>query len=265
MRNYARAGQAWFGLGLGLLLAALWIVTVGPVSLPGPSRDLPAIETHDLAGLFILPLAGVIAGQRFGHVAGWALLWWRLSRRKATYDLMPGHPDGAAGLAPIGRFHFRQVLVVGVPALYLAVWWLVIPALSRSYLRWRAPLLALLILAIAFEVLAFLGPMWVIHIAMRRQAELWEEEAGRLIPEIRSAQHELVEARSGHEAVSMRLAVLLERYHTLRKAPTWPVDPALRRRFTLNNAALLVPVVSYIAHNPQVWHRIASVLGGLRR
>lgn len=236
-------GLGWFGYG---------------------ATDLPYIATHNLAGLAIQTLAGVIAGQRLGRMVAYGRVWRQLPRRSTVFDLMPSHPDGAAGLSPVGRFCFRQSLVAGLPAAYLAVWWFLIPVLPPVYLRWRAPYLGFLAIAVAFEVLAFLLPMRAIHQEMRRQSRTWSWQAARLIPRIRSAQASLLAATSNQGDVSTQLNALLDSYRDLRQTPTWPIDRSLRRWFTLSNAALFVPFISYVAGNSALWQQVANVIGGLK-
>jgi hypothetical protein len=251
MRNQNVAG-AVVGTALGLS----WFVY--------GARDLPHIATHNLAGLAIQSLAGVVAGQRLGRMVSYAAVWRLLPRRSTAFDLMASHPDGADGLSPIGRFYFRQSLIAALPAAYLATWWFIIPALPPIYLRWRSPYLGLLAIAIVFEVLAFLLPMRAIHQVMRNQSRLWDWQAARLIPRIRSIQASLVAATSNQDDISKQLGVLVGWHRTLRQAPTWPIDKPLRRWFTLNNLALFVPFLSYLVGNSELWQQIANVVGGLK-
>jgi hypothetical protein len=44
-----------------------------------------------------------------------------------------------------------------------------------------------------------------------------------------------------------RLAQLTSSYQEIETMPTWPLDRALRRRITLTNAALIIPLDSQIA------------------
>ena len=42
-------------------------------------------------------------------------------------------------------------------------------------------------------------------------------------------------------------------YKELENAPVWPIDSSIRRRFTLTNLALLIPVVGYITQLPNIF------------
>jgi hypothetical protein len=45
----------------------------------------------------------------------------------------------------------------------------------------------------------------------------------------------------------------------LEKAPTWPIDRTIRRRFTLQNLGLMLPLISYLASHTQFWQRLSDV------
>lgn len=250
--------QAVTGAVVGVVMFAGWLVAF--------RHNLPVLLTRRLAAVVFETLAAVVAGQRlgrmFGYGSGWRLL--RISRDNLT--LVPGHPDGAAGLNPMGGFYFRQSLVASLPGAYLAVWWFLIPAWPR-YAVWRPVYLWLLPLAIAFEVLAFLVPMRRIHEAMAVQRRAFITEADRLTPLIaasQAAQAEQAAVPGGSDEASKRLVVLLERYKTLRQVPSWPVARSLRRWFGLNNVALVLPFLGYVVGNVDFWDKVGKALGGLQ-
>jgi hypothetical protein len=54
-----------------------------------------------------------------------------------------------------------------------------------------------------------------------------------------------------HDAAERRLGVLTNRYRELEATATWPIDVSILRRFTLTNASLLTPFVSYALTNWQ--------------
>ena len=67
----------------------------------------------------------------------------------------------------------------------------------------------------------------------------------------------------GRDAVKRQLTELVERYQTLEKTPTWPVDRSIRRRFTLQNLGLLLPFAGYLVGPPEFWHQVSDLVSGL--
>ncbi|WP_406436882.1 hypothetical protein OHB00_22350 [Streptomyces sp. NBC_00631] len=260
IRRRCRRNQKIAGPVIGGALGLSWFLFI----ITSPSNDVLQVLAHGSVAPVFQSLAGVVAGQRLGRLVAYGTVWQLLPRRSNVLDLMPDHPDGAAGLRPIGRFYFRLSLIVGLPAVYLAVWWLLIPLLPADYGGWRVPYLGLLPIAIGFEVFAFVLPMRGVHQLMQQQSGRWSTQAARIMPQIRSAQNALIAATSGHDDLTNRLKVLMNRYNTLSHAPTWPIDPALRRWFTLNNTALFIPFLSYIGGSPAFWAQVATLIGGLK-
>jgi hypothetical protein len=70
-------------------------------------------------------------------------------------------------------------------------------------------------------------------------------------------QAELTEASTNQERDELkdRLSSLTERYWAIERMPTWPVDTKMRRRFTLNNAALLLPLLTQSIHLTGGWQK----------
>ena len=66
----------------------------------------------------------------------------------------------------MGDLFFYQALVIGLAATFLAIWWLIMPFFP-AYMHWRDFYLGLLAIAIVFEMLAFLAPMWSFHTEMQ--------------------------------------------------------------------------------------------------
>ena len=84
-----------------------------------------------------------VAGTFLGRMACYGQLGRVLTERGLRINVVPGHVDGAAGLKPVGDFFFFQAMVVAVPAVYLTLWWFLIPYWPR-YEGWRQPYLGLL-------------------------------------------------------------------------------------------------------------------------
>jgi hypothetical protein len=67
-------------------------------------------------------LAAFAAGAWVGRLAAHGRVGVQARRRQLPLRVIPGHPDGAGGLRPLGGFFLYQSLVAAVPATYLLVW-----------------------------------------------------------------------------------------------------------------------------------------------
>jgi hypothetical protein len=158
-------------------------------------------------------------------------------------------------------------MIAGLPAIMLAVW-VVVFSLSRApgYLHlgyhYRSLFLWLLPPAILFEVLAFILPMRSMHRVMTTQKEviLWRkaDQLSRII----TAQQARVEPENGagRRDGEPDLADLVDRYQMLEKAPTWPIDRSIRRRFTLSNLVLMLPLVGSLVGHKEFLQQLTDVL-----
>lgn len=197
--------------------------------------------------VFILAVAiggGYFAGRALGRGIAYGSLGSVLQARGLPLMPQPAHLDGAAGLKPVGDFYFFQAMIVAIPAMFLAAWWLAIPILNR-YQRWRGTYLVLLGVCVLVEVLAFFSPMIAFHKRMKtRKAELLLD-ADALSQEVAELQARLVSAHDETERTALKeeLQTKIDRYHAIEGMPTWPVDARIRRRFTINNAVLIAPMV----------------------
>jgi hypothetical protein len=193
-------------------------------------------------------LGGYIAGCYLGRLVCYGMLGRLMSKAKMNLRIMPGHLDTVVGLKPVGIFYFKQAMIVGIPAMFLAIWLVLIPHpyFLQLYAGWREQYRWLLVLAILFEVLSFMIPLWWFHREMSRQKRLLLKEADQLSAEIAEIQRKLIEDHSTDDmkALKDRLEDKTARYLMLEELPVWPIDFKTKRLFSLSNAALLVPVVS---------------------
>ena len=216
-------------------------------------------------GLMVVEtLGGYVAGRYLGRMACYGALSRLLRRWPLTLQLQPGHPDKVAGLKPLGDFYFAQAMVAAIPAVYLAVWWLAIPLLPQ-YQRWREPYLGLLAIAVVFEVLAFAVPLWLFHREMQTQKQLLLQAADRLSHRITVVQEQLVASQSPEEREELKdyLTDLTQRYWHIENLPTWPVNTKIISRFTLNNVALVLPLLGNVVGSGSLWEGLGIVLEGL--
>jgi len=211
-------------------------------------------------------IGGWIAGRYLGRMASYGKLKFLLEEKKASLEVKPGHPDGAAGLKPIGHFYFFQAMVLSIPALFLAVWWLIIPFwVNGLYMRWRAPYLGLLPIAIIFEILAFLVPIWFFHREMQNQKKVLLKNADALSRGIVEIQAQLAESKADEQRdlLEKQLSRMIERYWSIEQMPTWPLDPKTRRSFTLSNLSLLIPLISDFIAGTSTWQDIVKSIGDI--
>jgi hypothetical protein len=252
----ARADQ-WAHRG-GLFVAAAiliaFLVAFG-TSLVLEDPTLPLLEV----------VGGYVAGRYLGRAASFQGLGRLLRQEKIALKVQPGHLDGAAGFKPVGELFFFQAMVLAIPALFLAVWWLIIPSapdLNARYAIWRDPYLGLLAIVLLFEVSAFVIPMWFFHQEMADQKNELLKNADELSQRVAALQAALADATTDQERKLLkdRLADMTERYWALEQMPTWPLDVKTRRRFTINNVALFLPLASQFFNVTGFW---GNLLKGL--
>lgn len=220
---------------------------------------------HQDRGILAFTVVSVLAGYVAGRYIGQAVLFGRLhtalQQTSAEMVLQPGHPDGAAGWRPIGQLYFRQALLLALPAAHLGAWWLLIPAFN-DYHEWRDPYAGLLAVVVALEVAAFIWPMWGFHRQMgAKKGDLLREadRVGRDVTTIRAQlanETDTAKRAELNDTINEKLAW----YSTLESVPTWPVDRATRRKFTINHLMLAVPLAaSWLEQGAFSWSEIGSL------
>jgi hypothetical protein len=243
-----RLGVPW-AIGLAVLLIVAWAVVRRDNFAPYIVTTIVEAAAAALAGLFV------------GRAVGYGLLGRRVHMAGLQIRPEPQDFDDAAGLRPIGVFYLFQASILAVPGAFLAVWWFLIPLWGDRYDRWRTAYVALMIIVIVIEVIAFAAPMAAFHVIMRNAKIHLQVEADRYNEEAAGLRQRLAdEIGDEREAVSNRLAWLEQRYHAIETMPTWPVDAGIRRRFTYNNAALLVPVILQTAGLSGPWANVIDKL-----
>jgi len=266
MRGLERTGHVW-AVASGWCVAGVLLIT-SPAALLAVSRS-PA-EGLTISDLALLIVAGGVAGSWLGRMVGYGRRFGKALRKEDLHlQVILGHPDGAGGLEPIGDFYLYQSLTASLPAIFLGVWMLLISlgGASRLLAPYRPYLdqyLWLLPLAMLFEILVFVRPMNSVHQAMKLQKEHdFLAKADGLSPAIAAAQAGLDTNTSEKlEAGKKFLTQLTERYQELQKAPTWPIDSSIRRRFTWRNLGLLLPFIGYIIGHLAFWQQVSDVLKG---
>lgn len=246
-RQVPRWSAAW-----GVLLAA-----AGPAAwaawavLNGKEPLYVLLHPFTLVTFF----CGFIAGESLGRMLAYGASWWFAERNSARWRLVPGHFDRAGGFKPIGDFFFYESVIVGIPAIYLAVWLVIFQWIHVA--NWTDVYLILLGFAILLEVVAFFLPMYSIHDVMQNRKTRLLAQADELSRTIEVLQHRLCDQQftSQHQQLNDYVADLTEECKRIEQVPSWPIDPSIRRRFSLGQLALLLPFIEFIMRSS-----IASVL-----
>jgi len=217
----------------------------------------PSLLPHKLPLLAAEMLGGYIAGCYLGRMMCYGRLGPLIREANIKLEVIPGHLDTVAGLKPVGIFYFRQSILAGIPAIFLAVWLVLIPHpyFLQLYAGWREPYRWFLVIAITIEVLSFIVPLWWFHREMSKQKRALLKEADELSAEIAEIQRNLVKDQSADAIKSLkeRLEEKTARYLVLEQLPVWPIDFKTKRLFSISNVALLVPVVSDYAGLSKPW------------
>lgn len=208
-------------------------------------------------------IAGYVVGRVLGRMVCYGFLGAFLHNLQVTVMIQPGHPDSAAGLKPLGDFYFFQAMLLALPIAFMAVWVLLIPIWPyRDYTYWLGPYLVLLIIGLVIEIGAFVLPMWSIHQDMVRGKAAAQAKADALGREIVMLRAKLTSATDAEaqSALNDQIDVLSKQYVELEHVPTWPVDQSTRRRFTVSNLLMFLPVVVQMIGATAPWQRLAETI-----
>ncbi len=206
-------------------------------------------------------LGAYIAGTYLGRMASYGQLGWQVQRPSIEIVVQPTHVDGVAGLKPVGDYYFRQAMIAGLPAVFLAAWWFLFPIWPRDYTHWEEPYLALLSVAIVVEILAFLIPIWSFHRIMLREKAKWLARADQLCMEI-SELERIPESGEAWKTKSVRpdqIEEMRNDYWCIENMATWPVDVRTRKRFRLSNVLLVIPLLGDVAKRSLDWKQVLDV------
>ena len=224
--------------GIVVILLSILAISYYRQDLSNIIGKFGGIITNPLATIFFVGFVIFLAveicgGYGIGYYLGYAAsnggLGHLLKQQALVVKVQPGHPDRAAGLRPVGNLYFWQAMLLAIPALFLAGWWVligVVPYFTKLYAQWRVPYLIMFALVVITEVLAFVGPLWSFHQAMQVQKTKLLEEADKLGQSIVSIVKELTEGPPSEKANVLKdqLAAMQQRYEAIQHMPTWPVD-----------------------------------------
>lgn len=233
-------------------IVGIVIILLSILSIPYYRTSLSSIIDH-FGGIFADPLDTILfvgfviffvveicgmygIGYYLGYAASNGELGSFLKQQAIVVKVQPGHPDEVVGLRPIGNLYFQQAVLLALPALFLAIWWVligVVPSFADLYARWRTPYLIMFVIVLITEVLAFFGPLWSFHQAMQVQKIKLLEEADKLGQDIASMKKDLATGTSSGKADALKaqLEAMQQRYKTIQDMPTWPVDTSTLGKF----------------------------------
>jgi hypothetical protein len=240
--------------GILSVLAIFW-------AFHGALSPLAVVET----------LVAYPAGWHLGRMASFGTLGFLLKKEGLSLEVIPGHPDEVGGLRPLGDFYFFQAVLAGLPALFLAIWLILMQywplAYDRYARRWKGPYLGLLPIGIAFEILAFLVPMWFFHREMEAKKAAQLRVADKLAKEIMRIEAELSKTQDPkqYELLKEQLSFSTTRYDDIERMPTWPVHTRTLRLFIRNNAIVALPLLSNFVQENSVWQQVINVLRDIVR
>ena len=263
---------------LGVAVLAAFLTRVATPSVPGRA------SFADVGNGLPEVLLGCVAAFLVGRAAGGALAIATLGRRIASgpwrLHAQPGHVDEAAGLKPVGDLFFRQAMVIAIPAVWLVIvlslktvavvgadGWTAVRQVVGAGSGWGAWYFALLVAAVGAEVAAFIVPMLFFHRVMVVQKHELEREADQRSGLLHSLEEQLptIAVDETRRSVEDQISQLREHSLRIEHMPTWPVDASLRRRFTIRNAVLLVPVVANavgLTVQSDSWSTLSDIFGG---
>lgn len=222
--------------------------------------------TVDMAALGVFETFwAYVAGCRIARMVVYGRVGWYLRDKGIPVRATPGHIDGAGGLKPLGDFFLTQAAILGLPAAFLAIWTVLIPAwpdleMRTRYMRWVHPYLGLLGIAIVIEMLAFVVPLWWIHRDMRSQKHRLLSEADRLGQSIQLLRAQIAQAKTDDErkSITEQLKFAKQQFWNIERMPEWPIDISVFRKFTFGNAALILPLIAESVGIHEKWVELLS-------
>jgi hypothetical protein len=192
-----------------------------------------------------------VVGLEVGRALAYSRLARLLARRGIAFRARPAHVDGAGGLRPFGDFYLHQSLLLAIPLVYFLIWSLLLltPAFEGRYEAWGTVAPVLFGVLFVLELAALAAPLAPVHRAMRGQKREWLRTTDTVrLEELMRAEDELAgdldpERRA---VVSARRDRLVRAFRDIESSPTWPLDRALRRRVTLGNVLVLLPLATQL-------------------
>jgi len=258
-----KANIAAIVIGIAMLLLVVTFYAVAAFAY-GRKPDMHAMVQYpfEVGAAFI---GGLYMGRTIVH----AFVGNLLQRKQHPLKIMPGHPDGAAGVTPIGELFLRQAVVMLLPAVYFVLGWslLSVAKTSQSELfdpliwqqshdDWAAIFLAMFFVMMALQLLGFFAPMWLFHLEMKKQKDEQLVVADELSSRITQVKASLADEEDENQIrlFKERLGEMTARHTEIEHLPTWPLSLSVRRRFAINNFLVTLPVLFAI------WQEVSKLL-----
>lgn len=200
----------------------------------------------------IAPVLGIIVGILIWQVGVIAYFIGRIGE-KFSLKIQVSHQDQCGGLKPIGDLAFYIAIIILIPAIFLSVWGFVTtifdnPSLQVYVTLWGDLFRQLLVLLSLFSILAFIQPLYKIHIHMEANAHLIKNELDNLSRRIEALSFELrsqadtITPEQGEEKLRA-IEFMKKVYEENKTIPTWPFNWKTVTQFA---GAQIVPVLSLI-------------------
>jgi len=214
--------------------------------------DLPGMLVYYFGGqaAVIAPILGIIVGILIWRVGVIAVFIGRIGER-FTLKIQVNHQDQCGGLKPIGDLAFYIAVIILIPSIFLAVWGFITtifdnPALQLYITLWGGLFHQLLVVLGLFSLLAFIQPLYRIHMRMIANAKLVQDELDGLSKKIEAlslelrSQADVLPPDEGEEKLRA-IEFMKKVYEENSKIPTWPFDWNTILRFV---SAQVIPLLS---------------------
>lgn len=225
-----------------LLLTAAEIIAYELAGHTGSHRDW--IEC------MLSAAAASIVGERFGRLAAYARAGNLITSAGGAVSINFWHPDNAGGLLAFSRFYFYSALLAAIPAVWLGIWWVIIPRVAYAvpqwdYSEWRGALVVLWLVIVSVGIWSFVMPIYTIHRLMEAAKEQFMAPLGWIPPALTDlhAQLQPIALDDQAQPILARIEGIEKVYRNASAVNTWPLDPSLAGALTgLGAVQLLVPI-----------------------
>jgi len=261
--------EAWI---LGAVCGLGGLAATYPVQYFLKAGEFP-YDFGNLVAYYLWGHGSIIAGV-LGYLVG-LLIWrigviaWFVRKLGERFDLaiQPNHPDKCGGLKPLGDLSLITAVVILIPSIYLAIWGFVTtffenPALELYIVLWSGLFRQWLIILAVLALLAFLLPVYEIHLQMERRArkirgelDVLSQKIDEISLELRTHAYTLT-SEQGEE--KLRLIEFMKKvYAENSRVPTWPFDWKTIAQFA---SAQALPVLSWLGTSGPLFEIIKAVL-----
>lgn len=222
-------------------------------------------ETRKLAenlGIHLLlwNLLGAVLYMQIAYVSGTligrSVVYSSLARILDAFDIeievMPGHPDCAAGLKPVGDLFMRHAIIAFLPAIFIGIWLMLITIAPQDSESWNSlrnnyvdTFKIAFFIFLAIEVAGFIVPMIRFHLEMQRQKAELQVSADELSQRITRLTRNILSIRDQNQVIAMQseLDCLNQRHDEIELLPTWPINWVTWLRFGIANFCMVIPVL----------------------